>query len=558
MSLRLQTAMALAAAILAVSLAVGAMVTHLAAERLETDIGDGLAELAFQMADKLDRDMWARSSEVRTLTVIDDLRTPGDPERARKLIDALQEAIPTFSWIGVLSSDGTVLVASDGILEGVNIAQRPVFQEGIQDRFIGDVHDAVLLASLLPNPTGEPMKFVDIAYPLRDADGVPTGVLATHLSWAWAKDVRRSLLQNAAQRSEVAIYIVAKDNTVLLADDATEIGTHLDLTAIRAARETGGNGWTLEVWPDGETYVTGYAAANGHQDFEGFGWTVLTRQSTAAAFAPIDSLARQVAVWGIGLALGAAALGWLGIGLLTRPLAEIAATAERIRQGSATEIPHFRGPREIAALSDALNRLIDGLRHTETALDSMSMAALHDQLTGLPNRMALESYFETAVPRAKRERKQVALLYIDLDDFKPVNDTLGHAAGDLVLKGVAGRLTEIRRGGEIAARLGGDEFVMAVLVDDDAARSEAGVIADRIVRAMLVPFDADGRTVSIGCSVGVGFLPADAQTVTELFERADSALYAAKEAGKSGYAFAEDVHSRGKFMPSNKSLSSAS
>ncbi len=558
MSLRLQTALALAAAILAVSLAIGLVVTQLVANRLQTDIGNGLAELSHQMADKLDRDMWARSGEVRTLTIIDDLADMANPGQARRLIEALQDAIPAFSWIGLLSRDGTVVVGSDGILEGANIAHRPVYQEGIRDRFIGDVHDAVLLASLLPNPTGEPMKFVDIAYPLRTAAGETVGVLATHLSWAWAREVRRSLLQSAALRADVSIYIIARDGTVLLADDEGETGRKLDLQAFRAAQESKGSGWVMETWPNGREYVTGYSYADGHLDFEGFGWTVLTRQPTGTAFEPIRSLKQQVALWGMGVALTAALLGWIAIGMLTRPLAEIALSSDRIRTGDATEIPHFKGPKEIATLAETLNRLIHSLRRTETALDTMSVAALHDRLTGLPNRMALDNYFETAVPRAKRENKQIALLYIDLDNFKPINDRLGHAAGDSVLKDVARRLTDIVRGGEIAARLGGDEFVLVVLVDHDDFQSEARAIAGRIVQTITDPFQADDASAKVGCSVGIAFLPGDATTVTELFDRADSALYAAKEAGKNGFAFARDLTDHGRFSPSDESLSSAS
>lgn len=542
MSLRLQTALALAAAILVVSLAIGMVVSRIAADRLESDIGNGLAELAFQMADKLDREMWTRSGEVRMLTAIDALRTSPNPEQARALIESLQDAIPAFSWIGLLSADGTVVAATGAILEGENIAHRPVFKEGIRDRFVGDVHDAVLLEKLLPNPSGEPMKFVDIAYPLRDESGAAVGVLAAHLSWAWAREVRTSLLANAAERRDVSIYIVAADDTVLLADTAEETGQKLHLSATRSARQTGESGWILEEWPDGLTYVTGYASADGHLDFDGFGWTVLTRQSAEQAFAPITDLAQRITAWGFGLALVIATLGWVGMGLLTRPLGALAAAADRIRAGDASEFPRFNGPAEIASLSSALHRLVNSLHRTEVELDRMEDAAYHDRLTGLPNRMALDIFFETAIPRAQRDGKRIALLYIDLDDFKPVNDTMGHATGDAVLYQVGERLTAKRRGGEIAARLGGDEFVLAVFVDADTARQEAEKIAGRIIEAIGEPFSAEGHTARIGCSIGIAFLPGDAQNVSDLFDLADGALYRAKDAGKNCYTFAQDAN----------------
>ncbi|NMM44793.1 diguanylate cyclase [Rhodospirillaceae bacterium KN72] len=540
MSLRLQTALALAIAILAVSLGIGYAVTRITSDRLEQDIGGSLAELAFIMGDKLDRDMAARSAEVYTLTVVDELRHPDEPSLSREMLDALQNAVPAFSWLGVLSSDGTVVAASGGILEGRNIAQRPVFSEGIKGKFVGDVHEAVLLANLLPNPTGEAMKFVDIAYPIFNPAGETVGVLATHLSWGWAREIQKALLTRSKNRKNVDIFIVARDDLVLLADSDEKIGQTLSLDAVAKARSEG-PGWTVETWPDGQDYVTGYAVAEGYGDFDGFGWTVVTRQPVTEAFAPIKDMSRRIEAWGIGLAVLVAATGWIAVGVLTRPLAQIAASADRIRKGEEIDIPIFHRPMEIAALSDGLNKLIHGLRKTESALDQMEMHAHHDRLTGLPNRLSLDVFFETAVPRARRDESSIALLYIDLDDFKPVNDTMGHAMGDFVLQEVGVRLSGMCRGGEVAARLGGDEFVMVAFVSKEEGQVEAENIAARIVEGVAKPYMRDGQTAHIGCSVGGAFLPGDAETVSDLFARADEALYIAKEAGKNRYAFVSDA-----------------
>ena len=540
MSLRLQTALALAIAILAVSFGIGYAVTRITSERLEQDIGGSLAELAFIMGDKLDRDMAARSAEVHTLTVVDELRRPDEPSLTREMLDALQNAVPAFSWLGVLSSDGTVLAASGGILEGKNISQRPVFSEGIKGKFVGDVHEAVLLASLLPNPTGEAMKFVDIAYPIFNPAGDTVGVLATHLSWGWAQEIQQALLSRANKDKNVDIFIVARDDIVLLADSSEQIGLTLSLDAVRKARSDG-PGWTVETWPDGRDYVTGYSVAEGYGDFQGFGWTVVTRQPVAEAFAPISDLSRQIQVWGVSLAFLVAGIGWIAVGVLTRPLRQIAAAADRIRKGEEIDIPIFQRPMEIAVLSDGLNKLIHGLRTTENALDQMEVHAHHDRLTGLPNRLSLDVFFETAVPRARRDEMSIALLYIDLDDFKPVNDTMGHGMGDFVLQEVGARLSGMCRGGEVAARLGGDEFVMVAFVSSEDGRAEAESIAARIVEGLAEPYVRNGQTAHIGCSVGGAFLPEDSETVADLFVRADEALYIAKDAGKNRYAFVSDA-----------------
>lgn len=134
------------------------------------------------------------------------------------LLNQLQDSFPTFSWVGFMNLKGNVLASTDGILRGENLSERPVYQEGIKGKFIGDVHDAVLLAKLLPNPTGEPLQFVDISFPLKYKNGEIAGVLAAHLSWAWAKEVEKSVLEPLKhEEKDIEMFIVSqKENTVLL------------------------------------------------------------------------------------------------------------------------------------------------------------------------------------------------------------------------------------------------------------------------------------------------------------------------------------------------------
>ncbi|WP_369068316.1 diguanylate cyclase domain-containing protein [Kineococcus terrestris] len=156
-------------------------------------------------------------------------------------------------------------------------------------------------------------------------------------------------------------------------------------------------------------------------------------------------------------------------------------------------------------------------------------AALHDHLTGLPNRTLLEDRLRHALTGARRSGREVALLYCDLDDFKPVNDTGGHAAGDHVLIGVAERLAAAVRPGDTVARLGGDEFAVVCpdLPDGDAALA----VAQRIVESMAQPFEVAGWSFPVGISVGLA-VAAPGQDAARVLQEADAAMYEAKGSGK--------------------------
>jgi len=163
--------------------------------------------------------------------------------------------------------------------------------------------------------------------------------------------------------------------------------------------------------------------------------------------------------------------------------------------------------------------------------------ATHDFLTGLPNRLLVEERLERAVEQSKRHRRSTAVLFLDLDGFKNINDSLGHAAGDEVLKEVAKRLRTSTRISDTVARLGGDEFL--VLLPEFESGDGPAIVARKLLDAMSsTGFDVAGQKLQVGVSIGVASFPDDASNVPELLARADAALYAAKEAGKNQFALA--------------------
>ncbi len=161
--------------------------------------------------------------------------------------------------------------------------------------------------------------------------------------------------------------------------------------------------------------------------------------------------------------------------------------------------------------------------------------AMHDPLTGLPNRNLILDRIKTAVQYAMRTAKLVAVLYIDLDGFKAVNDTFGHAHGDTLLKLVASRLCNSARQTDTVGRIGGDEFVM--VLSEVRTVEEASIPARKIIQALVAPFRVREESLIIGASIGIAVFPQHANSAEDLLEHADKALYRVKRSGKNNFQF---------------------
>jgi diguanylate cyclase (GGDEF)-like protein/PAS domain S-box-containing protein len=163
--------------------------------------------------------------------------------------------------------------------------------------------------------------------------------------------------------------------------------------------------------------------------------------------------------------------------------------------------------------------------------------ATRDALTGLPNRVLLHDRLEQALVNAARHQAGFAFMFIDLDRFKTINDSLGHHAGDQLLKGVASRLTACVRASDTVARLGGDEFAVILenLRDDDDEGAQQ--VAEKMIGAMAAPMLIEGQPLATSCSIGIGLYPADGRDSATLMKNADVAMYYAKEKGRNNYQF---------------------
>ncbi|MGM3189163.1 putative bifunctional diguanylate cyclase/phosphodiesterase [Musicola paradisiaca] len=177
------------------------------------------------------------------------------------------------------------------------------------------------------------------------------------------------------------------------------------------------------------------------------------------------------------------------------------------------------------------SRLTDSLRQ---ANDQLARLAMHDALTGLPNRMQLERELESCLHHARQHRQTFALMYMDLDGFKIVNDAWGHYLGDQLLAGVTTRLREYLGPGMTLARIGGDEFVLLMR---DCGEEQAAALADKLVQAIEQPFHQSGYTLRVTLSVGISLFPRDGATSHDLRLNADTAMYSIKQTGRNGWIF---------------------
>lgn len=516
MSLRTQVVLASAILMALLTGILAAAMEARFAHRMEGEIGRSLADVSQQVAQSLRRtiDFHGRQLAVTASAVAGH---PDDRTATASLLHETTRLYPDFAWLAVLRPDGSVAVATEPRMTGHDLSGQMVFQKGRERPFIGDLHQSARLGDPLRRPT--PM--LDMAVPVRDADDALIGVLAATMDWQWAEDLVAGL------RDGMEVFVSDPSGRLLLAPPRW-LEDHLP-PELLAGPANGSDRWRLTRWPDGGAHLTAWATlGHGAQT-----WTVLARQPVSAAYAPVRDLTRDIWLYGLLLAAVFAWLAWLAAGRLSEPLGRIAEAADRIRTGDPVDIPEEGGAREIASLSASLRALVHSLTDHEMRLGHMQRLAHQDPLTGLLNRAGFRDRVSAMLRQARRRGDSLACLYVDLDGFKPINDTLGHDAGDQMLREVAHRLTNVLRDGDEVARLGGDEFVLLTRVQPPTADEQAHAVADRALKALGSPVALDGKRATIGCSIGIAIWPQDSDDFQAVRRMADEALYDAKTAGKN-------------------------
>ena len=206
---------------------------------------------------------------------------------------------------------------------------------------------------------------------------------------------------------------------------------------------------------------------------------------------------------------------------------------------------HFPVELNVAAMLDSRKNVqgavlvFQDITERKKLEDQLMQMAKYDSLTGLANRTLFREFLTASLARSERRGKTTAVLFLDLDHFKEINDTLGHDAGDKLLSSVAKRVQDCVREGDLVARLGGDEF--AIVLDDVADSSDARQVAEKILADLQKPHDLGEEERLVGTSIGIAAFPESGKAADELIKAADEAMYVAKKGGRNGYRVHSDL-----------------
>ena len=451
--------------------------------------------LAQQMARELSSgmDRFAREIQLQAQnSVLSDPATSAP--RARRILEDIQRIYPEFAHISLVdAASGKVLAATGGVFEGGDGAGRPVFEEGRKGLFVGDVHEAVRLAALLPRPSGgEPLRFLDVAAPVVDADGKLLRVLASHLSWQWTRAIKERILRPVEASRKVQILLVDTAGSVVLAPDGsvpvgTGLGSMLDL---------GSKGLPAR-WSDGEEYLTSIAPTFATGAFKGLGWKVVVRQPMSVVLAPANRLGALFILGSLFLGAVAAAIAWVVAGRIAQPLTDLARAAEALPTGeNLSSASHFPEDdlAEVATVRHAFRRV------TGEALERA------ERLLG-----QLDSIYRTA---------PVGMCLVDADSrYLRLNKVWADAFGLDVERSVGSKLIPPSRDADFAAaitRMHGSSAAPAEFLEVESD----GVDGPRAWQTGIAPL-GDGAGGVIGASIVV-------TDITEL-KRAERALRRADE-----------------------------
>jgi diguanylate cyclase (GGDEF)-like protein len=465
----------------------------------------------------------------------------GKPDAIQDWLSRRQHLYPLFnSGLLLVPADGHGLLAEYPVLPGrgkLDYADRDWFREALRS------DGAVIGRPYRGRANGDPL--IVMAAAVRDAHGRALAVLAG-VSVLDAGGFLDLLQETRVGETGGLLLVSPKDQLFVAASDPTMTLRPTPPAGVNPLHDqamAGFRGTGVTVNARGVEELSAIAGVHAT------GWFVVARLPTAEAFRPAAALRGSIVQNSLAVLAGVLLILLLVVPRLLRPLTGTAREMRRMADGEAPlrPLPVVR-PDEVGEVVAGFNYLLVKLQQQEASLREsearLAVMAHHDALTGLPNRSMFEDRLEQALARADRNKRQVALLFCDLDGFKGVNDRYGHEAGDQVLCQAAQRLLDGRRQADTVARIGGDEFVV-LLTDVEDGRKAARFVAEQCIDAVSRPFEVAGTAQEIGISIGIAIYPLADAGASNLLSRADAAMYRAKQAGKGRYAFCDAAEAAG-------------
>ncbi|RJG00418.1 GGDEF domain-containing protein [Noviherbaspirillum sedimenti] len=466
------------------------------------------------------------------------------PPELAKQPEKLQAWVKDRQRINPMFNSGLMAVRPDGnglLAEYPTVTGRSQLGYAASDWFLGALRGskAVIGKPFRGRANGDPI--IIFAAPVRDSAGSIVTVLAGVAQLDAPGFLDR--LQETPLGVTGGFLLISPADQLFVASSNPDMilkptpRTGMDLLHDRAMSGYRGTGVTIN--------------ANGVEELSAMvtvpstGWFVVARMPTEEAFRPVTALRGFVATATTVLMVLIITILLIALPRILRPLTDTARAILDMAEGKSklAPLPIVRDD-EVGKLVSGFNYLVDRLSQEEAAREAsetrLKYLAHHDSLTGLYNRAMLEERLAHAMTRTERDGTQIALLFCDLDGFKPVNDQYGHDTGDAVLRQVARRLTDGRRRIDTVARLGGDEFVILLTALDDA-RGGANSVAQQCLAALREPFEIEGKSITLGVSIGIAVHAGPAVAASYLIAQADIAMYQVKRKGKGNFFFMDTI-----------------
>lgn len=390
-----------------------------------------------QLTAELNQALALRLQSVRAAATLMRTDLGSDTPRAlHAVLDNLQSTYPEFEWIGLADQQGKVVAASNGLLEGSSVAERPWFTQGLKASWIGDAHDAVLLDKKLPPlPGGESRRFIDMTTPVQDPQGRAIGAVGAHLSWRWARNYVQGLSAALDLHNPVQTLVLSREDVILIGPETLLgkrwRGASVDAPAFADATQTTSNdkhhasSAALERAEDGQIFLVTTTEPPAGSALHRLGWRVQLMEPADRADLRANALWLRILWASLGLGGSAALIGVLVARQLTRRLIALTLSVQNVGMGKAQRVEVPAGIDEVARVGAAFADVLDALQLERCELRTLS-TELEQRVatrTREVERLAEEAHYTTVV----RERLKIA---------RDLHDTLAHS--------MMAMLTEVR------------------------------------------------------------------------------------------------------------------